>query len=213
MIQWVFEAAMAAGVTDDVVVATPDAEIQDVALRFGATVVMTSLNHPSGTDRIAEVAETRVSDAYLNVQGDEPLVAVESIRECAGALVGAKDVAMSSVFTICPRSDSSDRNIVKVVTDLQGDALYFSRSDVPFDRSGTQHQLKRHIGIYCYKRQVLQEFATWTPTELETTEGLEQLRFLEHGVKIRMALGQEGGPSVDTPEQAEAVRAVLNRQP
>lgn len=209
MLQWVVEAATRSGVAERVLVATPDQEIIDSCARFGAEAVLTSLDHPSGTDRIAEVSDTVLAEVYVNVQGDEPLIDPGTIAACAQAL---RDEAadMSSVFTDCPAEEVENPAVVKVVTDLAGFALAFSRSPLPYVRNPGHVEIKKHVGIYAYRREALRQFAHWEPTPLELTEGLEQLRFLEHGVRIRMARGQGSGLAVDTPEQAEQVRAVLS---
>jgi 3-deoxy-manno-octulosonate cytidylyltransferase (CMP-KDO synthetase) len=209
MVQWVYEAAVRSGVSDRVVIATPDAEIVEVARRFGAETCLTHDRHPSGTDRLAEVAESMEAEAYLNLQGDEPLMPASNLSVLSHLL---EEAPMASLYTECAPEDENNNAVVKVVTDLNGYALYFSRHAVPFARNPRKGPLKRHLGLYGYRREVLQAFAQWQPTELETTESLEQLRFLEHGVRIKMALGKEAGTGVDTPEQAELVRAMLHSQ-
>jgi 3-deoxy-manno-octulosonate cytidylyltransferase (CMP-KDO synthetase) len=208
MVQWVVERALASGVSSRVIVATPDEEIIAACSGF-CEVVRTRADHPSGTDRIAEVAENVSADVYVNVQGDEPLVSPSDITACAAPLLGDASVAMGSVFAECREEELDNPAVVKVVTDLAGDALYFSRYAVPFDRSGRVEPVKKHVGLYAYTARVLAGFATWPQTPLEKAESLEQLRFLEHGVKIRMSRGVGSPVAVDTPEQAEAVRALL----
>jgi len=209
MIQWVVEAARRAAFADDVLVATPDAEIIDAARLIGVTAVLTSLEHPSGTDRIAEVAESQPAEIYVNVQGDEPLISPETIAAAAAPLLQDASVAMGSVWASCEAEEEDNPAVVKVVTDRENNALYFSRHAIPFPRHAQARGLKKHIGIYAYRRDVLQAFSTWPPGELETTESLEQLRFLENGISIRMSEGRGSELAVDTPEQAEAVRRLL----
>ncbi len=211
MIQWVYEAAIASQVADRVLIATPDDEIIAACGVFGATAVKTRDDHPSGTDRLAEVAKGVPADIYVNVQGDEPLIDPASISACAQPLLADSQVVMGSVFSDCPESEIDNPAVVKVVTDLHLNALYFSRYAIPYPRSESVASVKKHIGIYAYRRDVLMQFAGWKPTPLEVTEGLEQLRFLEHGVPIRMSLGQGSALAVDTPEQAEEVRQILAR--
>lgn len=208
MVQWVYEASVASGVAESVLIATPDDEILAAAEAFGAPAIRTRLDHPSGTDRIAEVAEHVAAEVYINVQGDEPLIPVETIRACA-APFGSPEVEMTSVFSLCPEDELENPAVVKVVTDGAGRALYFSRHTIPYPRNPRVIPVKKHIGIYGYRREVLQAFATWSPSPLELTEGLEQLRFLENGVQIHMAEGRGSALAVDTPEQAEEVRAIL----
>ncbi|MFZ4508352.1 MAG: 3-deoxy-manno-octulosonate cytidylyltransferase [Fimbriimonas sp.] len=208
MVQWVYEASVASGVAESVLIATPDDEILAAAEAFGAPAIRTRLDHPSGTDRIAEVAEHVAAEVYINVQGDEPLIPVETIRACA-APFGSPEVEMTSVFSLCPEDELENPAVVKVVTDAAGRALYFSRHTIPYPRNPRVIPVKKHIGIYGYRREVLQAFATWSPSPLELTESLEQLRFLENGVQIHMAEGRGSALAVDTPEQAEEVRAIL----
>lgn len=209
MVQWVVEAAARAEIAERVIVATPDQEILDACAKFGAEAVRTRAEHPTGTDRIAEVSESIVADVYVNVQGDEPLIRPESIRACAEPLLADDSVPMGSVFSACPDEEIDNPAAVKVVTDLRGFALYFSRYALPYPRSPRTQPVKKHVGIYAYRREVVQAFATWQQTPLELSESLEQLRFLENGVRIRMSEGEGSELAVDTPEQAEAVRAIL----
>ncbi|MBI1333928.1 MAG: 3-deoxy-manno-octulosonate cytidylyltransferase [Armatimonadetes bacterium] len=208
MIQWVYERSVAAGVTDQVLVATPDAEIVEACKGFGAPAILTKMSHPTGTDRIAEVAESVVADVYINVQGDEPLIDMSTVRAIAEPFSDAS-VMMASVYAECPPSEEENPAVVKVVTDLRGNALYFSRHAIPFPRNARVGPLKKHIGIYAYRRSVLMEYPSWTQTPLEISESLEQLRFLENGVGIRMVEGRGSVVSVDTPEQADEVRKYL----
>lgn len=207
MVQWVVEAARASGIAERVLVATPDDEILSACEAFGAEAIRTRLDHPSGTDRLAEVAEKIEADVYVNVQGDEPLVPPETIRACAAPLLRDPSVEMGSVCAPCPGEEWENPSVVKVVTALSGDALYFSRYAIPFPRSS--REVKKHLGLYAFRRDVLQRFATWPQSPLERVESLEQLRFLENGVRIRMSEGQGSAVAVDTPEQAEQVRKLL----
>jgi 3-deoxy-manno-octulosonate cytidylyltransferase (CMP-KDO synthetase) len=209
MLQWVVEASVAAGIADRVVVATPDQEILDACSTFDAEAILTSHEHPTGTDRIAEVSKTIVSDFYVNVQGDEPLIDPLTIATCARPLIGDHSIQMCSVFSPCPADERENPAVVKVVTDLDNFALYFSRFPLPFPRNVHGVETKKHVGIYAYRREVVQAFSTWDQTPLEKTESLEQLRFLEHGTKIKMAPGHGSELAVDTPEQAEEVRRIL----
>lgn len=207
MVQWVVEAARASGAAERVLVATPDDAILAACAAFGAEAIRTRLDHPSGTDRLAEVAEAVEADVYVNVQGDEPLVPPETIRACAAPLLADPSVEMGSVCAPCPEEEWDNPAVVKVVTALNGDALYFSRHAIPFPRS--PRTVKKHLGLYAFRRDVLRRFATWPQSPLEMAESLEQLRFLENGVRIRMSEGQGSAVAVDTPEQADQVRAFL----
>ncbi len=209
MVQWVYESAKQVALAEDVVIATPDPEILAVAKAFGAHAIRTRDDHPSGTDRLAEVAERIQADVYVNVQGDEPLIHPSTIESVANALLNSDDADMSSAFSICTETDVDNPAAVKVVTALNGDALYFSRHAIPFLRHSRVAALKKHIGIYAFRENVLKAFAKWSPTPLEQAESLEQLRFLEHGVRIRMVETPASETAIDTPEQADEVRRIL----
>lgn len=211
MIQWVYERSVSSGVGSEVVVATPDQEIVDACAGFGAKAMLTRMDHPTGTDRLAEIAETIPADVYINVQGDEPLIDIATIRAIAEPFSDSS-VMMASVFSECTAQEVDNPAVVKVVTDLRGNALYFSRHAIPFPRNPRPTPLKKHIGIYAYRRSVLMEYPSWPQTPLELAESLEQLRFLENGIGIRMVEGKGSVVSVDTPEQADEVRKYLSTQ-
>lgn len=214
MIQWVVEAARRSEIGDRVLVATPDQAILDAVRDFQGQAVLTGNHHLSGTDRIAEVAAGCEADVFVNVQGDEPLIAPETIRACAQPLLDDPSVEMSSVWTECAEEEAELPSVVKVVTDQQDFALYFSRHAIPFPRHGRMDPLKKHVGIYAFRRDVLLRFSRWAPTPLERAESLEQLRFLENGVRIKMARVAASVIAVDTPEQAALAHALLlGRQP
>ncbi|MEW5882918.1 MAG: 3-deoxy-manno-octulosonate cytidylyltransferase [Armatimonadota bacterium] len=207
MVQWVYERAVASSVASRVVVATPDEVIAEATRGFGGEAILTSPDHPTGTDRIAEAAESLGAELYVNVQGDEPLIEPETIRACAEALRGG-GAQVATVYDDLEEEGADDPNVVKVVLDRQGNALYFSRSPIPYPRSGSR-ELHKHIGIYGYTLGALRAFASLPPGELEQTESLEQLRFLENGWAIRMAKGRGTPLAVDTPEQLEHVRTIM----
>ena len=209
MIQWVVEAARKADLTQQIIVATPDREIIDACTSFGAKAVLTRSDHPSGTDRIAEVALLHPADIYVNVQGDEPLIRPETIRACAQPLVLNSSLEMGSVYSECPAIEVESPAVVKVVSDREDFALYFSRFPIPFPRSERPIPVKKHVGIYAYTGGVLARFSRWKMGDLEQAESLEQLRFLEHGVRIKMSPGAGTELAVDTPEQADEVRRLL----
>lgn len=211
MVQWVYEAARRANISPNIVVATPDQEIIDACKAFNAPAILTSPDHPSGTDRIAEVAQKMPHDFYLNVQGDEPLIQTEDLIACAAPLFEDPTIQMASLMTECPENEIENPAVVKVVTDLQNNALYFSRHPIPYPRNPRQTPVFKHIGLYAYRHSVVQHFATWPQSPLEQAESLEQLRFMENGVRIRMAHGHGSALAVDTPEQAEAVRELLRK--
>lgn len=209
MVQWVWEAAAASGVGDRVIVATPDGEIVRACEAFGAEAMLTSHDHVTGTDRIAEVARSVEADVYVNVQGDEPLIQASSIAACAQPLLENPTIAMGSIYSECPENEYDQAAVVKVVTDNNGFALYFSRFPIPFPRGNRVIPVKKHVGLYAYRRDALLEFSGWPVGKLEAAETLEQLRFMENGVRIFMAEGAGTELAVDTPEQAEEVRAIL----
>ncbi len=213
LVQHVWERARACQQVDRVVIATDDARIQAAAQAFGAEVCMTSSEHPSGTDRLAEVAaHFPQAEILLNVQGDEPLISPQLIDALAAALQA--DSTLSMVTAAAPLNDPvlvADPNIVKVATTSTGRALYFSRSPIPYPRDASTGRWLWHKGIYGYRRAFLQQFVTWPPSMLEMTEGLEQLRALENGGSIQVILTDEDSPGVDTLEQAQAVEQRLLR--
>ena len=206
---------------DDLCVATDDPRIADVCRAEGVDVVMTSPNHPSGTDRLSEVARIKgwaSDDIIVNVQGDEPLVPALLVRQVADLLIQRTDCSMS---TLCEPIHSLEEfqrdSIVKVVMSKLNQALYFSRSPIPYDRDGAKvtepklhSQAYRHLGLYAYRVQLLQEYVQWDMGVLEQLESLEQLRVLENGHRIAIAVAQVNlPPGVDT--QADLAR--LNTLP
>lgn len=214
LIQHVWERCREARNAGRVIVATDDRRIEQAARDFGAEVFLTSPDHPSGTDRLAEVAvRLPGTRAVINVQGDEPLVDPELIGRLATAL--AEDPSLEMITAASPFGDGDDPanpNQVKVVLDRAGYALYFSRSLIPFQReAGFCTTRYRHHGIYGYSTALLQKFVTWPPTDLEMTERLEQLRALENGVRIRVLLTDHLSVGVDTPEDAALVEKLLAR--
>lgn len=212
MVQWVYERAGASGVADEVVVATPDQEIVEACVRFGARAELTRADHKTGTDRLAEVAERIKAEVYLNVQGDEPLVNPASIATCADILFRCPEAQVSSIYEACPEDDADRPSVVKVVTDLDGWALYFSRYPVPFARNARQSALLKHVGLYGYRLTALRTYVCWAPTPLEQAESLEQLRFLEHGFRIKMEEGVGSGIAIDEPCHVDAVVRCLAAQ-
>ena len=211
MIQWVYERARAASSLDDVMIATPDDEIRRCVESFGGEAIMTSPDHRSGTDRLAEAARFLDADIILNIQGDEPLLEPEAVDALVRAMIEFPDAQMGSLM--CPLADASEEDdpaVVKVVTDREGFALYFSRSRIPYPRDPEAAQPRKHIGIYAYRRDCLIAFSRLAPTPLEKAESLEQLRALENGYRIKMVETSFSPTSVDTPEDLERVRTLLN---
>lgn len=216
MIRRVWEGARGAKRLRTVVVATDDERVAEACRGFGADVALTSPDHPTGTDRVAEVAAGLDDEIVVNIQGDEPLIEGFVIDAAVEALEAAPDVPMSTVVHAAPADALDDPNRVKAVLDRRGHALYFSRSRIPHrrDAGGEIPGLRywQHIGLYAYRRDFLAEFVGLSQTPAELAEGLEQLRALEHGHAIRVAVieGWESLP-VDVPEDVAAVEARLGR--
>ena len=217
MIQHVVENARQAKSLRDVWVATDDERIAEACRAFGAPCVLTSPDHPTGTDRVAEVAADLDDEIIVNIQGDEPLIEGFVIDAAVEALREAAEVPMATVVHAAAVGVEDDPNRVKVVRDRAGNALYFSRSRIPFERGEAgpgapppPSPLWQHVGLYAYRREFLLHYVTLDPTPLERSEALEQLRALEHGFAIRCAVieGWESVP-VDTPEDRDRVEALL----
>ncbi|MFN4033223.1 MAG: 3-deoxy-manno-octulosonate cytidylyltransferase [Fimbriimonadales bacterium] len=209
MVQHVWERARQAQTLHELYIATPDPEILDAAHAFGAQAMLTSHAHRSGTDRMAEVARNTDGAIYVNIQGDEPLLDPDAIDRAVQPLLEDAQVMMSSLYCHAQPEDYEQPSVVKVVVDLNGDALYFSRSRIPYPRAMTNLPVRRHIGLYVFRKTLLLQYAQWAPTPLETTEGLEQLRVLEHGYKIRMVYFEHPSIAVDTETDLQRVRAIL----
>lgn len=214
MIQRVYERAAKALLPVKVLVATDHELVKEAVLRFGGEAVMTAADHPSGTDRLAEVAELYPdAEVIVNVQGDEPLIEPSVIDELAQALIDDPSVAMATLATPMRPEDYDKPSAVKVVSDLSGFALYFSRSRIPYPRQSKEAAtVWQHIGIYAYRRDFLLKFAKLAPTPLEQTESLEQLRALENGYRIRVLQTDFVSIGVDTPEDLECVNALFRKQ-
>jgi 3-deoxy-manno-octulosonate cytidylyltransferase (CMP-KDO synthetase) len=215
MIQHVYERTQMAGLVDEVIIATDDERILTAAHSFGARAMLTSPRHETGTDRLAEVvAELPNTELIVNVQGDEPMIEADMIDAAIAPLYGNTNISMGTLMArIDTQDDFLNPNVVKVVTDQRGMALYFSRSSIPHTRdagSGTMQTLGyRHIGLYVYRRDFLLRYPQLEPTPLEQAEKLEQLRALEHGYRIHVALTTHQSLGVDTPEDLEKVKAAL----
>jgi len=209
MLAYVYSAARACSRLDDVIVATDSEEIASVCRQNGWNSRMTSPEHRSGTERVHEVAQSVEADVYVNVQGDEPLARREHL-EVLLQLMERSEVEVGTLKTRCPVEDIGNPNAVKVVTALDGRALYFSRATIPFDRDRTgQVQYFKHLGFYAYRKAALDAFCAWPESELERTERLEQLRFLDHGVAIHVAETPFDTVGVDTEEDLRRVETIL----
>ncbi len=213
MIEHVHRCATQATTVQRVLVATDDARIADAVAAFGGEAWRTRRDHPTGSDRLAEVARRLSSDIIVNVQGDEPLMPASLIQAVVAAL--AADPALGVATVRCPITDPgvlSDPHVVKVVVDAGGDALYFSRAPIPYARETTAERAPlgyRHVGLYAYRRKCLIELAEIPPTRLERIEQLEQLRALESGYRIGTIAADEAPIGVDTPADLERVRHVV----
>lgn len=197
---------------DTVLVATDDERIKKEALANGAEVVMTSAEHSTGTDRIAEaLGSFPAIEHVLNIQGDEPLVSPAVIDLMADTLRNHIDIDMiTAANPISDLAQLDDPNIVKVVLDKRGDALYFSRSALPYNRAqGEPFSPLRHVGLYGYQRRFLENFVSWPEGDLERVEQLEQLRALENGARIRVIISDHESIGLDTPEQVPEIEALL----
>jgi 3-deoxy-manno-octulosonate cytidylyltransferase (CMP-KDO synthetase) len=212
MIEHVWRRCQEARAFDEVVVATDDVRIQETVQRFGGTVVMTSPTCATGTDRVAEVARAHLDvDVWVNVQGDEPLVDPVSLRVLAGLFVHP-EVEMGTLVRPLEVAEADSPHVVKAVLALNGDALYFSRSTVPFIREpGEAGAVLRwaHLGLYGYRRETLLRLAELSATPLEQAEKLEQLRALEHGIRIRCGKVTGRSVAVDVPEDVARVEAAM----
>jgi 3-deoxy-manno-octulosonate cytidylyltransferase (CMP-KDO synthetase) len=219
MVEWVWRAAAASGLMDPVVVATDSDEVAEVCRARGIPVAMTSAKCPSGTDRVREVARTVDADVYVNIQGDEPTLTADFFPPLL-KLFDRPEVDVATLAVACPREEWGNPNAVKVVTALDGRALYFSRATIPFDRDWTEARggaligqasaagfvgYRKHLGIYAYRKAALQRFAALPPSPLEKIEKLEQLRLLENGIAIYVSDAPRDTIGVDTEE--DLVRA------
>lgn len=214
MIEWVYKRACQAHLLSEVIVATDDNRIYRHVKQFGGKVEMTSENHQSGTERIAEVAERHASfGSIINIQGDEPFIEPEAINEVCRGLTARK---LKSIFTlinpISQLKDLESQHIVKAVVDKNWKSLYFSRYAIPFDRKAAglaeklaSHTYYRHIGIYGFPREILLSIPHLSPSSLEKVESLEQLRWLYHGYEIYTSVFNDLSPSIDTPEDLEKI--------
>jgi len=215
MIEHVYRRAASARGVDAVVVATDDERIATAVKQFGGIAMMTRPTHRTGTDRIAEVAANLSCEIVLNVQGDEPLIEPEIVEAVIAPFASDPTLEMSTVcVAISDREDLANPNVVKVVRDAKGDALYFSRAPIPHRRNLPPSPVSlspvfKHIGLYGYRRTFLLTFATLPQTPLERTESLEQLRAMEHGYRIHTVETKYDSIGVDTPEDLERVRRQL----
>jgi len=214
LLRHVWERCARAKKLDSIIIATDDMRIADAAFAWGAQVALTSPSHQSGTDRIAEVARKARSFAFIvNIQGDEPLVDPSLIDRLVEALRSDRKIdIVTAAHPFENPAEASSPHQVKVIVDLRGNALYFSRFAIPFPRDrAVPVKYLRHQGIYGFRRRALLQFVKWKPTPLERAESLEQLRALENGVRVHVLVTKHGWPGVDTPADAKALEQKLAR--
>jgi 3-deoxy-manno-octulosonate cytidylyltransferase (CMP-KDO synthetase) len=209
MIQWVYERAQKSNYLQKLIIATDDDRIYEACQEFGADVRMTSPSHVSGTERVAEVAESLSSPYIINIQGDEPLIRPEMLDDLISAMKEDEIPMVTLATRVINLALLEDQNIVKVVTDRKGLALYFSRSPLPFQSSD---YFFRHIGIYGYTKDFLLEMCQWPPSRLEQEEKLEQLRVLENGYNIKVVFTHFSTLSVDTPQDIIMVENLMKKE-
>lgn len=207
----VYEAVRSSPLLADVIVATDSDEIMSACRVNGWNAQMTSSKHRSGTERVHEVSGRESADVYINVQGDEPLVRPEQLATLLEVMQNpARQVG--TVMTPCVSVDIPNPNAVKVVTDLEGRALYFSRATIPFDRDGTSPRYFKHLGLYAYRKAALDKFVALPESSLEKSERLEQLRFLENGIPIYVGETPYDSVGVDTEEDLQRVIEMLQKR-
>ncbi|MGA3371321.1 MAG: 3-deoxy-manno-octulosonate cytidylyltransferase [Terracidiphilus sp.] len=212
MVEWVWRAASASGLMDPVVVATDSGEVASVCRKRNIPVAMTSPECPSGSDRVREVARQIDADIYVNIQGDEPMLTPEFFPPML-ALFDRPEVEAATLAVRCPPEEFANPNAVKVVTALDGRALYFSRATIPFDRDGSGYTgYRKHLGIYAYQKAALERFAALAPSPLELVERLEQLRLLENGIGLYVAEAPADTIGVDTEADLLRAEAVLRKR-
>ena len=213
MIQRVYEGAKKSKALSEVIVATDDQRIFDEVISFGGKVMMTNVNHTTGTDRCGEIAQEIDADVFINIQGDEPLIDFRQIDQLAKAFE-KEEVSIATLGIISNLDEAKNPNRIKMVLDKENNALYFSRSPIPSTTNAKESQVNsfdfyRHIGVYAYRKKALLEIIQLEKTALEQIESLEQLRWLYHGYKIQVVETTIETPNIDVPEDVEAVMQQL----
>ena len=195
------------------IVATDDERIIKEVESFGGKAMMTRPDHASGSDRVAEVAKQIDADIIVNVQGDEPFINPEQIKEAVDPLIADPDAVMSTLAReIHTEEERNNLGVVKVIRDVNDNAIYFSRSVIPYPRNQEYAKWYEHVGLYAYRKDFLLKMVSWEPCPLELSESLEQLRVLYHGYKLHVSITEhstEGAPCIDTPEDVENARNYL----
>jgi len=211
LVLWVYRAVRSAPLLEDVIIATDSEEIAEVCGKHSCKAQMTSGKHRSGTERVHEISQSFAADVYINVQGDEPMIRADHIAALVNLMKDAQ-VPVGTLKTPSAPEDIANPNAVKIVTDLNGRALYFSRSTVPYDRDGSGPSYFKHLGIYAYRKPALDKFVSLPESSLERAERLEQLRFLENGIPIYAAETAYDSIGVDTEEDVARVQKLLFRK-
>jgi 3-deoxy-manno-octulosonate cytidylyltransferase (CMP-KDO synthetase) len=211
LVGWVYEAVRASPLLADVIIATDSKEILEVCHKHDWKAQLTSRHHRSGTERVHEVANREQADVFVNVQGDEPLTRPEHIASLLREMENP-DAAVGTLMTPAADLDIDNPNAVKVVASLSGQALYFSRATIPFDRDRAQPRYFKHLGFYAYRKGALDRFVALPESSLEISERLEQLRFLENGISIYVAETPYDSVGVDTEEDLNRVIEILSKR-
>ena len=212
MIYHVYHNARICRLLDEVVVATDDERIEKAVLDFGGKVILTAKHHPTGTDRVAEAAGHFEADIVVNVQGDEPLVDAHVLEELINPLLKDESVEVSNVITeITNPGDFMDTTVVKAVRDLKGNLLFLTRAPIPYPKTRQNYVVFQHIGLYAFRKPFLLKFAKMKPTPLELIEGIEFLRLIEHGYKVRAVLVEHRSIGVDTLSDLIEVEKIMKR--
>lgn len=213
MVQRVYEAVQSASLIDEVIVATDDARIVDAVESFGGKAVLTSENHPNGTSRIAEAVDPLDVDLVINIQGDEPFIKAEMVDELVEVMRAQRDIYMATLcYQLTDPATFTNENVVKVVSDVHGYALYFSRSMIPFPRNPETQKVYEHLGIYGYTKDFLMKYLELPDTPLCKTESLEQLKVIENGYRIFVVESKHDyhALSIDTLEDLEEARRIIS---
>lgn len=207
MIQWVYENAKRCRILSDLIVATDSQEIADVVTAIGGHVQMTDPNIPTGSERAAAVAEMHPeADVIINLQGDEPFIRPHMLEQLVAPWLAGENPEMTTLAYPLNKDKINDPGAVKVITDLQGNAIYFSRSPIPYPRTNEPAPVYHHMGLYAFRRDFLLYYKTLAQTPLEKAESLEQLRVLENGHKIRVCLTESRTLEINTPEEHAAAQ-------
>jgi 3-deoxy-manno-octulosonate cytidylyltransferase (CMP-KDO synthetase) len=210
LVMWAYNRALTSGVFGKVCVATDDRRVFEAVERHGGVAVMTAADHPSGTDRVCEAARALPQFDYIvNLQGDEPLVPADLLKRLGRGIGRIDDNSLLTCVSYATIEERINPNIVKVVLNRREEALYFSRSPIPFDRDGEAGKVLKHCGIYAFTKRGLEHFCGLPCGELEQREKLEQLRALEHGMKIMCFLFNYNGAGIDTPEDVQKFKSLV----